>query len=179
MASDTESELDDGSSATLSPQTLHRLLNLADRIEIQEVICGETMMGDLLDPSVATEQFYTADATVAFGRVGDPERVPIPISEYKKWIESYLPGFDARQHQMTNFLINVDGDSAESRCQVSTQVSLGEDVYHSYGMYYHTLVRTPQGWRIHRQETDMRINIGNLEKMVALATERTKANPPS
>ena len=168
-----------GSAVTMSQETLDRLLRLADRIEIEDVICGETMMGDLLDPSVATGKFYTPDATVTFGRLDDPNRMPIPITQYKEMIESLLPDFDFRQHQMTNFIVEIDGDSADCRCMISTHVHIGDDVHHGYGMYHHELVRTPEGWRICRQETDMRIAEGELmkgdSKLAQLATDPTKA----
>lgn len=164
----------DGAAPTISRSELDRLLHLADRIEIEDVICGETMAGDLLDPAVATERYYTDDATVTFGKVEDPNRSAIPVTQYKKLIESFLPGFDARQHIMSNFIINIDGDNADSRSQVYAVVNIGEDVYETHGIYYHKLVRTPQGWRIRRQETDMRINIGDSmhERAIGLIKEK-------
>lgn len=62
---------------------------------------------------------------------------------------------DQSQHILTNFLVDVAGDHANSSCYLQAQHvrrgSPGGDNFIIAGRYADALVRTPDGWRIKRR----------------------------
>ena len=63
----------------------------------------------------------------------------IPTQSIGKWLEEVMGHFAAYQHYLTNFSIDVDGDTATARFYVFTQmISIveGKDVIMSDGGYY-------------------------------------------
>lgn len=72
------------------------------------------------------------------------------------WLErlNTLSGFDATQHVVTNFRVEVDGESAVCTSYVNALHFLadrGQDhVAHACGTYVHEFVLTAGGWRIRK-----------------------------
>lgn len=70
--------------------------------------------------------------------------------------QGVLSGFDVTQHLIANPRCTIDGDHAESVCDVQAQHiargAPGGEHYVIGGRYDDSFVRTPQGWRIaHRR----------------------------
>jgi hypothetical protein len=130
------------------------LLALKDRIEIQDVICAVTLHSDLNEPDKALAR-YRPGASIDYSTVSGPDSSDIPVEQHRRNLATYLPGFDRRQHQTTNFEITIKGDEASSRAQVRAIHTIGSDVWLAHGTYYHRLVRTTQGWRITYQRADL------------------------
>jgi len=130
------------------------LLALKDRIEIQDVICAVTLHSDLDEPDKAL-RLYRPGASIDYSTVSGPDSSNIPVEQHRQNLATYLPGFDRRQHQTTNFEITVNGDEASSRAQVRAIHTIGSDVWLAHGTCYHQLVRTPEGWRITYQRADL------------------------
>jgi 3-phenylpropionate/cinnamic acid dioxygenase small subunit len=72
------------------------------------------------------------------------------------WLQrlNTLKGFDATQHVVTNFRIEVDGTAAVCTSYVNALHFLADDgtdhVAHACGAYVHEFVRTGDGWRIRK-----------------------------
>jgi hypothetical protein len=120
---------------------------LADRLAIVELThryCWalDSRSWDLLD------QVFVPDATaelrstsVLEGRDAIRERIRRSVAP-----------LDATQHTVTNHMIEIDGDSATSRCYLHSQhvrhTAEGGVLYVIAGRYEDRLVRTSVGWRI-------------------------------
>jgi hypothetical protein len=67
-------------------------------------------------------------------------------------IRRSIEPLDATQHTVSNHLIEIDGDSATSRCYLHSQHvrhgTPGGELFVIAGRYEDQLVRTPAGWRI-------------------------------
>jgi len=66
--------------------------------------------------------------------------------------KALAPGFDATQHTLTNFMIDVAGDTATTTVYVQAEHFIATDKgerSHTLGGYYnHRLVKSPDGWKI-------------------------------
>ena len=127
---------------------------LKDRIEIQDVICAVTLHSDLDEPEKAL-RLYRAGAAIDYSAVSGPDSSNIPVEQHRGNLATFLPGFDKRQHQTTNFEIEVQGDEASSRAQVRAIHTIGSEVWLVHGTYHHRLARTAEGWRITYQRADV------------------------
>jgi hypothetical protein len=143
--------------------------DLADRIEIQDVICGVTLHSDLDEPELALS-LYQPGASIDYSALSGPESRDVPVEKHRQRLATFLPGFDKRQHQTTNFEIKVDGDQAVSRAQVRAIHTLGNEVWLVHGTYHHRLARTHKGWRITYQRADLVHQEG--EHLVELARQK-------
>ena len=141
---------------------------LADRIAIQDVICAVTLHSDMNETEQALAQ-YTEDAIIDYSNLSGPENRNIPVQEHRLRLLAYLPGFDSRQHQTTNFEIKVNGDEATSRAQVRATHLLGNEYWIVGGTYHHRLKRTTAGWKISYQRADIAFQEG--QHLVARARE--------
>jgi hypothetical protein len=130
------------------------LIALRDRIEIQDVICAVTLHSDMDEPDLALAQ-YVAGASIDYSAISGPDSADIPVEQHRRNLAAFLPGFDKRQHQVTNFEIRVDGDTAGTRAQCRAIHTIGKDVWVAHGTYHHRLTRTPEGWRITYQRADL------------------------
>jgi hypothetical protein len=118
-----------------------------DRLDIQDLICAVTMYADLGNYDRAKAQFAER-ATMHYASLFGEERRSVPAAEFLDYVQTYMPGFDATQHQVTNFEIKVQGDYAESRSQVRASHRIGSEDWVVASIYLHTFTRTPRGWRI-------------------------------
>ncbi|MEY2927565.1 MAG: hypothetical protein RL367_2042 [Pseudomonadota bacterium] len=146
-----------------------RLFALADRIAIEDVICAVTLHSDLNDPARALSQ-YSDDAVIDYSSLSGPHSANVPVRQHRETLLTFLPGFDARQHQVTNFQIIVTGDEAEALSQARAVHFLGQDCWEVWGTYHHRLRRTADGWKITWQRADVVHQTG--AHLVAKATAR-------
>lgn len=128
--------------------TNDRLQQAADKLEIQEVLSYYAQIVDAGDWDRLDEVFVDG-AIIDFTNNGGA-RDTFPA--IKGYLRESLSIFAGIQHYQTNFVIDVDGDTARVRNYVFTQmVSIvdGADQLLADGGYYDsTMVRTPDGWRI-------------------------------
>ncbi len=96
------------------------------------------------------------------------------------WVAScrvLFEGLDASQHQMTNPLVEIDGDEARCRMYVQAEHFLlndqGDDSFALGGHYDDRLVRTAEGWRIAAVTLRVLWSRGNRHIM-QLAFERSR-----
>lgn len=153
-----------------------RTIELEDRIAVQDVICAVTLHSDMDEPSEALACF-TADAVIDYSSVSGPESRDVPVAEHRRRLATFLPGFDMRQHQVTNFQIHTSGDDATSRAQVRAIHVIGGRSWVAYATYHHRLVRTAEGWKIRYQRADLTYQEG--QELVEEARARVAAEQPS
>jgi ketosteroid isomerase-like protein len=155
---------ENGEDETMTSDTTH-LQALIDRISIQDVVSAVTIYSDLGNPEAALAQF-SDDAMVDYSSVL-PGTPLTPVKEHRARIWTFLPGFDKRQHQVTNFQVSVDGDEAICISQCRAVHFLGEECWEAWATYHHKLRRTSQGWKITYQRADFIYQTG--EHLVPLA----------
>ncbi len=143
-----------------------------DRIAIEDVICAVTLHSDLDDPALALAQ-YTSDAVIDYSSLSGPDSANVPVKQHRERLLTFLPGFAARQHQVTNFRIRVTGDEAEAISQAHAVHFLDGECWEAWATYHHKLRRTAEGWKITYQRADLAHQTG--EHLVAKATERVTA----
>jgi len=169
----------------VSKQTLEeRILAIEDRIAIQDVISSVTMHSDMDEPEEALA-LYVPNAPIDYSSQFGAGSHNIPVEEHRRRIQDLLPGFDARSHKISNFQIKIDGDTATSRSNVWAVHALGSEAWFAYGIYYHNLIRTPDGWKINYQKAVVvfeenkllqnraRANVVTKRELAAAATAQT------
>ena len=153
----------------MSDDFFKALRALSDRIAIQDVICGVTLHSDLDEPEAALA-LYEPRASIDYSAVSGPESQDIPVEEHRRRLATFLPGFDKRQHQVTNFEVRIDGDAAVTRAQVRAIHTLGSEIWLVYGTYHHRLARRDAGWKITYQRADLIHQEG--QHLVEIAKQR-------
>ncbi|GIW45289.1 MAG: hypothetical protein KatS3mg077_2571 [Candidatus Binatia bacterium] len=134
--------------------TNDRIQELADRIEIQELLTRYATAIDTRDWDLFTSCF-TPDATIDYTAVGGI-RGTLPV--VRAWLAEVLAAFAMTQHLVTNFQIRIEGDTAECRSCLFNPMGFENDegnlvVFFEGGYYHDRLVRTDEGWRI-RERTE-------------------------
>ena len=145
---------------------------LADRIAIQDVISAVTLHSDLDEPAQALAQ-YVPGAQIDYSEALGPDSANLTVEQHRANLALLLPGFDKRQHQVSNFEIIINGDEAVARSQCAAIHTLDGEVWTARGTYHHRLKRTPQGWRITYQRADMVHQDGT--HLIAIARARVAA----
>lgn len=96
------------------------------------------------------------------------------------WVASckmLFEGLDATQHQMSNPMVEIDGDEARLRMYIQAEHFLlnssGSDSYALGGYYDDRLVRTDSGWKLSAVTINVMWNRGNRHIM-QLAIEKSQ-----
>jgi hypothetical protein len=125
------------------------LQRLVDERAIIDLTARYTWAIDSLDRS-ALERVFLPDATAVLG-AGE-------VTGFEAiWgrIHSVLSRLDASQHVLGSQLVEVEGDTGQSRCYFVAQHIRsglqGGPHYIVAGKYEDDVVRTPAGWRIKRR----------------------------
>ena len=97
-----------------------------------------------------------------------------------EWVancRALLPGFDATQHVLTNFMIDVDGDTATAIVYMKAEHfianHLGDNSHTLGGHYTHRLTRAGTGWKIHGTTLTVTWSRGNRQ-VYELAAQRVR-----
>src|SRR5690606_23786769 len=94
----------------------------------------------------------------------------ISIQQHRDNLMEFLPGFDRRQHQVTNFEIRINGDEATARSQARAVHFVEELCWEIGAVYTHQMRRTETGWKIFYQKADLIYQRGEA----AIEVARTK-----
>jgi len=131
------------------------LEDLSDRAEIQDLLVREA---HALDKGQwdAWERVFTADALIDYsendGARGEP-------AEVRAWLAETFATFPACQHLSSNTEICLEGDHATARTMQYIAVKLvhgGEERVVISGIWFHDeLLRTTEGWRIHKRYEEL------------------------
>jgi hypothetical protein len=122
-----------------------RLQQLSDRLDVRELLDRYSHAVDFMDWGLL-ETVFAPDARVDYSELadtfGDIPTVVVGFSAIRALYSVLMPSHSGTMHFMTNHLIQLDGDTAQTRTYMhvlSTQFS---------GLYCCVCLRTADGWRI-------------------------------
>jgi hypothetical protein len=127
---------------------------LIDRTEIADALTRYTLAVDTGDWD-ALDTVFTPDAAIDYSESGG---ISGAFPEVKAWLAEMLPAFSSKRLHTVgqiSYTFADSGDEAEivayfDNPMVIADGSDGERVVEVGGLYRHTFVRTPQGWRSRR-----------------------------
>lgn len=122
---------------------------LSDRAEITDVLVRYTRAIDT-DEWDKLDTVFTPDAQINYVESGG---IDATYAEVKPWLAEVLPAFfPKRMHTLGQLDIAIDGDEASVQAYFHNPMPAddgagGTKVVEFGGIYHHTLIRTPDGWR--------------------------------
>lgn len=121
------------------------LQEISDRLEIEALLARYARGVDTKDWDL-WRSVFTDDATVDYSSAGAPCGTRDEVAD---WLEQALAAMPMMQHFISNIEAEITGDAAEVRAMFYNPMQLPGMDEPSFcgGYYYHTLVRTPDGWR--------------------------------
>ena len=152
--------------------------SLQDRIDIQDVICAMTMHVDHNEYDQALALF-TDDGVMKYGDLFGSGFGSQPAADFLNYVQTYMPGFDATQHQITNFDIRVTEDAARVRSHVRASHWIDGRDWLVASVYHHALRRTQAGWRITEMGVRALYDSGHDMVVEAAARVRERRNAPA
>lgn len=118
---------------------------------------------------------FTDRITTDFSSYNGNPAGEMAADDWVKGLTILFTGLDASQHQMSNPLVDIDGDNARCRMYVQAehffQNSLGNPDFALGGYYDDQLERTADGWKINSVTLNVLWNRGNRDIM-RLAAEK-------
>ena len=124
---------------------------ISDRFEIDDLLTRYTMAIDQAEWDTLDDVF-TPDAHIDYTASGGTAG---PFPEVKAWLSEMLPMFSGMQHLLGQKRVEIDGDEAHVRAYFYNPMVMDQADGTKWhldiaGVYLHTLVRTPDGWRSRR-----------------------------
>ena len=120
------------------------------RAQIIDVVSAVTLCIDVMEFDVA-RSMYAPGATLTYKSLFGADSAPVPADQFWDRVLEFLPGLDRCFHQITNFDVHVEGDTATSRSMVYGCLRLDKELWEQGGLYEHDLIKLPVGWRIRHQ----------------------------
>lgn len=116
----------------------------ADRQEITELLSRYAHALDAMDWNLM-RRVFTDDVVADFSSVGqyvEGDGRVVGFDALEAWYKAAFTPFFGVLHFMTNYLVELEGDTAQARSYMHVlNMSMG-------GIYHARCVRTPAGWRI-------------------------------
>ena len=125
------------------------LQEISDRIEIGDVLTRYTRAIDSFGWD-RLDTVFTPDAQIDYTESGG---IAGAYPEVKPWLAEMLPAFFRKlMHTLGQVEVDLRGDEAEVTAYFHNPMTMddgagGEKVVEIGGLYRHTMVRTPDGWR--------------------------------
>lgn len=125
------------------------LQEISDRIEIADVLTRYTRAIDTGDWD-KLDTVFTPDAAIDYSESGG---IVAAFPEVKPWLAEMLPMFfSKRMHTLGQLEVELRGDEADVTAYFHNPMLMddgmgGAKVVEVGGLYHHTMVRTPEGWR--------------------------------
>lgn len=125
------------------------LQEISDRLEIQDVLIRYTRAIDEGDWD-KLDTVFTPDAEIDYTESGG---IAAAFPEVKPWLAEMLPAFfPKRMHTLGQLEIGIDADTASVSAYFHNPMPAddgkgGEKIVEIGGIYHHSLIRTPDGWR--------------------------------
>jgi 3-phenylpropionate/cinnamic acid dioxygenase small subunit len=142
---------------------------ISDRIRINDLLIRYTVAIDTKDWELL-DSCFTPDAHVDYTTSGGIKgRYP----EVRKWLEKALAAFPMTQHFISNTVVTLDGDRAQSRTYVINPMGFpkedgGLHIF-TVGAYYNDrLVYTSEGWRIAERVEEQAYLDGSLPEALQI-----------
>jgi hypothetical protein len=125
------------------------LQEISDRFEIADVLTRYTRAIDTGDWD-KLDTVFTPDAEIDYTESGG---IAAGFAEVKPWLAEMLPMFfSKRMHTLGQLDYTFRGDEADVTAYFDNPMLMddgqgGKKVVEVGGLYHHTLIRTPDGWR--------------------------------
>lgn len=145
---------------------------MSDRSDISDVLIRYTTALDTCDWELL-DSCFTEDAVADYGKLGGRKEGWAAIRS----AVAFVAGFDRTQHMLTNIVMTIDADEAQTSSYVHAQHVIGREVLTVGGAYYDRVVRTPAGWRIAHRRLDPVWQTGN-SVLAAIAAARSGGQAP-
>lgn len=152
--------------------------SVVDRLDIAEVKYRYALGLDTRD-WVLYRSIFTDDVDVDFSSYDGSDPSTVAADDWIARAQVLFMGLDASHHQMTNPVVDVDGDDAELTMYLQAQHLLvhrdGDPLFTIGGYYCDRLVRTDAGWRLCAVQLNVLWTSGNRDLMrraVVLGRER-------
>ncbi len=139
-----------------------RELNVSDADDRFAIIAVLDRYAEALDtrdwPGLA--EVFTPDVDMDFGTLHATN-----LTQVTSHIRSFLDGCGPSQHRLSNYRIELSGDTAKSRCYIRV-MHFGKEEhagksYEMWGQYADEFVRTPDGWRSRRRRLEVAMEQGD------------------
>lgn len=135
------------------------LQQISDRLEIEDVITRYTRAVDSHDWD-ALDTVFTPDARIDYTESGG---IAGSYPEARAWLAETLPAvFEKYMHTVGQVAIEYDegGDAAEVTAYFDNPMQMrtgdgGTRLVEVGGLYHHSMVRTPDGWRSRRLHEEL------------------------
>lgn len=148
---------------------------LYDRTLIQETILKYATAADTRDWDLL-KSILTEEINMDFTTAGGPA-MTLSSDAYVGQVTALIPGFDVTQHQLTNFVIHIQGDTATTTVYMQAQhfVSDGTNqIDRAVGGYYnHTLKKIDGQWKISSLKLTATWGRGDM-RAFEIASQRAK-----
>ena len=137
---------------------------ISDRLEIEDVLIRYTRAIDTGEWD-ALDTVFTLDAAIDYTQTGG---IADAFPTVKAWLAENLPMFPRRMHTLGQVEIRMErgADEAAVAAYFHNPMTMddghgGEKIVEIGGLYHHTMIRTPDGWRSRqlREEVVWRRNI--------------------
>ncbi len=125
------------------------LQEISDRIEIADVLTRYTRAIDTGDWD-KLDTVFTPEAAIDYSESGG---IVASYPEIKPWLAEMLPMFfSKRMHMLGQLEVDLHGDEADVVAYFHNPMLMddgqgGQKVVEIGGLYHHTMIRTPDGWR--------------------------------
>jgi 3-phenylpropionate/cinnamic acid dioxygenase small subunit len=110
-------------------------------------------------------QCFTDEVEVDFTSWSGGTPRKLSADDWVAGVRSTLSGFDATQHTLTNFVIDLRGDEATAVVYMSAQHylpnSMGDSTLLIGGYYTHELIRAATDWKIRKARLTVTWTVGN------------------
>lgn len=139
-----------------------KLVLMLDKQEIQETILKyawgiDSRSWDLF------RSIFADELEMDFSSFSGTPAAKMTAEQWVEGCKALLPGFDATQHVLSNFMIDVDGETATAVVYMKAEHFIGDDFHTLGGHYTHRLKRHGIGWLIHETTLTVTWQRGNFD----------------
>ena len=118
------------------------------------------------------DRVFALEATIDYTSTGGQKG---PFRETLAWLDRALESWPLNLHIITNLIIEIDGDTARTRCYFHAPMGRNQPsgeqlIITNAGRYLDKLVRTADGWRITERFCDQTIMQGSLPEGYVIPT---------
>lgn len=142
---------------------MDRIQTIEDKLAIHELLNRYATMVDQRKWELMDDVFApgaTLDYRSTGGQAG-------PYRETLEWLDRALEPWPLNLHFISNVSVELEGDTASSRCYFHAPMGRVEGDGHQLvitnaGYYDDDLVRSPDGWRIAKRHCEQTMMVGEL-----------------
>jgi hypothetical protein len=110
-----------------------------------------------------------------YASLSDSPAATLPSMQIIETWKGFLPGFDRTHHQLSNFRVIPQGNTAKVHCDGKADHFIDDDVWTVEGTYDAEVSKIDDRWAVTMLKFNLSKQSGNT-KLPALAIERLKTN---